>query len=40
MLHTPFLHVVNQNVAAHALYAELGFGDYAETVVRVVSRTG
>ena len=36
----PFLHVLRHNTAARALYAELGFRDHCETVVRVVSRVG
>ena len=35
---TPFLHVISHNVAARALYVKLGFRDYRETVVRVVTR--
>lgn len=34
----PFLHVVSRNTGAHGLYQRLGFVDYHETVVRVVSR--
>lgn len=34
---TPFLHVMRENAAAHALYERMGFRDYRETVVRVVS---
>jgi GNAT superfamily N-acetyltransferase len=34
---TPFLHVMRANVAAHDLYKRMGFRDYRETVVRVVS---
>lgn len=34
---TPFLHVVRDNTRARALYARMGFSDYRETVVRVVS---
>ncbi len=36
---TPFLHVLNTNTAARALYEKIGFRNYLETVVRVVSRT-
>lgn len=36
---TPFLHVMRDNASARALYARMGFRDYRETVVRVVSRT-
>lgn len=35
---TPFLHVMRDNVHAHALYLRMGFRDYREVVVRVVSR--
>jgi ribosomal protein S18 acetylase RimI-like enzyme len=35
---TPFLHVMRANEAAHQLYLRMGFRDYRETVVRVVSR--
>lgn len=34
----PFLHVASANVGARHLYARMGFRDYLETVVRVVSR--
>jgi ribosomal protein S18 acetylase RimI-like enzyme len=34
----PFLHVMSSNDAAHQLYLRMGFEDYRETVVRVVSR--
>ncbi len=34
----PFLHVMSDNAAAHRLYLGMGFRDYRETVVRVVSR--
>jgi len=34
----PFLHVMRANEAAHTLYLRMGFRDYLETVVRVVSR--
>ena len=34
---TPFLHVMRANTGAHALYARMGFRDFRETVVRVVS---
>ena len=36
---TPFLHVMGHNTTARALYAKMGFRDYIETVVRVVSRS-
>jgi len=35
---TPCLHVLRSNLGARRLYASLGFRDYRETVVRVVSR--
>ena len=35
----PFLHVMRANVGAHQLYLRMGFGDYLESVVRVVSPT-
>jgi GNAT superfamily N-acetyltransferase len=34
---TPFLHVMSTNLAGHGLYGRMGFRDYRETVVRVVS---
>ncbi|MGB9109780.1 MAG: GNAT family N-acetyltransferase [Telluria sp.] len=34
---TPFLHVMRANAAAHELYLRMGFRDYLETVVRVVT---
>lgn len=34
---TPFLHVMHDNVHAHRFYQRLGFRDYCEPVVRVVS---
>jgi ribosomal protein S18 acetylase RimI-like enzyme len=34
---TPFLHVMRANEAAHGLYLRMGFRDYMETVVRVVT---
>jgi GNAT superfamily N-acetyltransferase len=36
---TPFLHVMTTNVLGHGLYQRLGFVDYREAVVRIVSRT-
>jgi ribosomal protein S18 acetylase RimI-like enzyme len=33
----PFLHVMSDNVAAHTMYERMGFRDYAEAVVRVIS---
>ncbi len=35
---TPFLHVMSTNATARALYERLGFRNYNESVVRVVSR--
>jgi len=35
---TPFLHVMNHNAGAQALYRRLGFRDHREVAVRVVSR--
>ena len=34
---TPFLHVMSANSVARALYRRMGFRDYKETVVRVIS---
>ncbi|MGH8028599.1 MAG: GNAT family N-acetyltransferase [Arenimonas sp.] len=34
---TPFLHVMSTNAAGHGLYSRMGFADYREAVVRVVS---
>src|SRR5437763_1681406 len=34
---TPFLHVMRANDGARRLYRGMGFGEYAEAVVRVVS---
>jgi ribosomal protein S18 acetylase RimI-like enzyme len=36
----PFLHVMCENTTAHAFYQRMGFGDYRESVVRVVSPRG
>lgn len=36
---TPFLHVMRDNVGAHQLYQRMGFVDYRESVVRVISRS-
>jgi ribosomal protein S18 acetylase RimI-like enzyme len=36
---TPFLHVMRDNVAARKLYQKMGFRNYFETVVRVISRS-
>jgi ribosomal protein S18 acetylase RimI-like enzyme len=36
----PFLHVMRANEAAHQLYLRMGFEDYLETVVRVVTPGG
>ena len=35
---TPFLHVMADNTAARRLYREMGFSDYCETTLRVISR--
>jgi len=35
---TPFLHVMRDNTHARDLYKRMGFRDYRETVVRVISR--
>jgi ribosomal protein S18 acetylase RimI-like enzyme len=34
---TPFLHVMSANMRAHALYLRMGFRDWCETPVRIVS---
>jgi ribosomal protein S18 acetylase RimI-like enzyme len=34
---TPFLHVMNENQNARALYERMGFRNYRETIVRVIS---
>jgi predicted GNAT family acetyltransferase len=36
---TPFLHVMRENNGARSLYERMGFRNYRETVVRVVSPT-
>jgi predicted GNAT family acetyltransferase len=36
---TPFLHVMCANEAAHGLYLRMGFRDYRQTTVRVVTRS-
>jgi ribosomal protein S18 acetylase RimI-like enzyme len=36
----PFLHVISTNTRARGLYEKLGFRDYRETVLRVLTRTG
>ena len=33
----PFLHVMHDNSVAHQFYERMGFRDYRESVVRVVS---
>ncbi|WP_230411701.1 GNAT family N-acetyltransferase [Denitromonas iodatirespirans] len=35
---TPFLHVMCDNTTAHGLYQRMGFEDYSEVPVRVISR--
>ena len=35
---TPFLHVMHDNTGARRLYERMGFRNYKETVVRVISR--
>jgi len=35
---TPFLHVMSHNATARALYEKMGFRNYLETTVRVVTR--
>jgi ribosomal protein S18 acetylase RimI-like enzyme len=35
---TPVLHVMSANESAHRLYLAMGFADYRESVVRVISR--
>ena len=35
---TPFLHVVAENTAARQLYCDMGFQDYCDTTLRVISR--
>ena len=35
---TPFLHVMHANTGARRLYERMGFRNYKETVVRVISR--
>jgi GNAT superfamily N-acetyltransferase len=37
---TPFLHVMRANETAHRLYERLGFRNYRECVIRVISREG
>jgi len=34
---TPFLHVMSDNIGARELYRRMGFGNYLESVVRVIS---
>jgi GNAT superfamily N-acetyltransferase len=36
---TPFLHVMSANEVARGLYRRMGFGEYRESVVRVIERT-
>jgi len=35
---TPFLHVMSPNTVARGLYRRMGFGEYRESVVGVVTR--
>jgi predicted GNAT family acetyltransferase len=35
---TPFLHVMGDNPTARRLYRKMGFRDYCETTLRVISR--
>jgi ribosomal protein S18 acetylase RimI-like enzyme len=35
---TPFLHVMHDNIGARRLYERMGFRNYKETVIRVISR--
>jgi ribosomal protein S18 acetylase RimI-like enzyme len=35
---TPYLHVISHNTGARVLYAKMGFKDYLETTVRVITR--
>ena len=35
---TPFLHVMHDNTSARQLYERMGFRNYKETIVRVISR--
>jgi GNAT superfamily N-acetyltransferase len=35
---TPYLHVMGHNTGARALYEKMGFRDYLETTVRVITR--
>ncbi|WP_372526556.1 GNAT family N-acetyltransferase [Piscinibacter sp.] len=37
---TPFLHVMLDNVNAHRLYELMGFRDYRESAIRIVSYVG
>jgi predicted GNAT family acetyltransferase len=37
---TPFLHVMRANSGARGLYERMGFRDYCETTIRVVSPAG
>lgn len=36
---TPFLHVMRDNIGARRLYEKMGFRNYRESVVRVISRS-
>jgi predicted GNAT family acetyltransferase len=35
---TPYLHVMSHNTGARALYEKMGFRNYLETTVRVITR--
>jgi predicted GNAT family acetyltransferase len=35
---TPFLYVMGDNPGAHRLYQKMGFSDYCETTLRMISK--